>query len=864
MLDIKTFKTQDLVLRVSKNYDVLKLDLSHWDSFLDVLCQNRNYQKEAIKTAIIYLFSGKYKNIESLISENYPKSEHLQERYKDIKDYHKKIQLPQKLSATIDLATGTGKSYVMYGIAQIALGLGLVDKVLLLCPSLTIEKGLTEKFDSFASGASLKNEIPQNAIFKNPRIIDASQTIKAGDICIENIHAIYHKNSSSILDSLGFGKGEKCLVLSDESHHIYNKIFGNDGETKSIKKWKEFLVDSAYQFQYMLGFTGTAYIDNEYFNDVIYRYSLKQAINENIVKTIEYVAKDDETKEKDEKYQKIYQNHLYNKKIYPKIKPLTILITQDIKLARQVTEILCEFLTKKENTPINEIRKNKVLLVTSHKDHENNVKNILPYVDNTDNNVEWIVSVSMLTEGWDVKNVFQIVPMEERAFNSKLLIAQVLGRGLRLPLAYPNAQVTIFNHDNWTSKIQKLVDELLEIEMKLYANPLKNGEERSKYHFDLYNLSYERIAQEKEAKKTTTFDYSKELIQLQSQIEEYNPDVVFQNVKGEIKERTYHIAKEMFSVDKIVEKIFETFTNRKFEAKAIKLATGEEYTQENQPPRTSIEAIIRKSMEKVGISGDFLDKKNYQIIISSFQTLLRENSKTITYEKKPNPIFLVNTCDRETEGLSISNLRRDSTVFYAKEDWETEIQNEEVKMVLREIIGENSKLPRNASKSIQTVLFKTSTDLVFTSSEPERKFVDLLCKKDNAGEINAWFKSKNQKLYEIEYTLTTEKGNHTKHPKFNPDFFIQIKKNGFSYIIVVEIKSDNDNSLENIAKYKYAKQHFEELNNILITQNITQKYIFHFLSPSDYEEFFVYLRDERLLQENFRSGLENLLTATQN
>ena len=35
-----------------------------------------------------------------------------------------------------------------------------------------------------------------------------------------------------------------------------------------------------------------------------------------------------------------------------------------------------------------------------------------------------IVSVLMLREGWDVKNVFQIVPHEERAFNSKLLIAQ--------------------------------------------------------------------------------------------------------------------------------------------------------------------------------------------------------------------------------------------------------------------------------------------------------------------------------------------------------------------------------------------------------------------------------------------------------
>jgi type III restriction enzyme len=33
----------------------------------------------------------------------------------------------------------------------------------------------------------------------------------------------------------------------------------------------------------------------------------------------------------------------------------------------------------------------------------------LKLVDDKENPVEWIVSVSMLTEGWDVKNVFQVV-----------------------------------------------------------------------------------------------------------------------------------------------------------------------------------------------------------------------------------------------------------------------------------------------------------------------------------------------------------------------------------------------------------------------------------------------------------------------
>ena len=77
----------------------------------------------------------------------------------------------------------------------------------------------------------------------------------------------------------------------------------------------------------------------------------------------------------------------------------------------------------------------KVLIVTSAPEHQANVRS-LEAVDRSDNPVEWITSVSMLTEGWDVQNVFQIVPHEKRAFNSKLLIAQVMGRGLRIPAAY--------------------------------------------------------------------------------------------------------------------------------------------------------------------------------------------------------------------------------------------------------------------------------------------------------------------------------------------------------------------------------------------------------------------------------------------
>lgn len=857
MQDIKVFNTADLVLNVTQNYDPTKLDFAEWTRFLDILCTDREYQKTAIKKAIIYLFSGKYESIEGLVSENYAKNENLKDRYKDLQEYHRKLQLPKKLAATIDLATGTGKSYVMYGIAQIALGIGLIDKVLLLCPSITIEKGLTEKFLELSINPNLKNAIPESAKHKNPRIIDATQTIKDGDICIENIHAVYFKNNTSIQDSLGFGKGANCLILNDEAHHIYNKVTGNDNESKGLKKWKEFLLDETSQFRYILGFTGTSYVENEYFNDVIYRYSLRQAIEDKIVKTVFYVSKDEQSQEKNERFQKIYQNHQDNKSKYNQIKPLTILVTQEINLAKQLCEELCEFLAKKEDTPIEEIRQNKVLIVTSK--HPENVSLYLPNVDKAESSFEWIVSVSMLTEGWDVKNVFQIVPMEERAFNSKLLIAQVLGRGLRLPIQYPKAQVTVFNHDNWTGKIKKLVDEVLEIEMKLISNPLNEEQERAKYHFNLHNFSYEKTFEEVPTQETKVFDYTKDFIELTSQVSQYKTTTDFVNTVNESKEVFYIIDKDMTPISKIVNKIYEEFRIREWEGITLKLKDGE-YTKNNLPPKETIERIIKNSMDRREIRGDELDRRNSQAVFNSFNTLLRKKPKTLIPKKLVTIPFELSTKEREQESLSISNLRRDSSVFYTS-DWENEIQNQECLSVFGEIVEDDS-LPKKAVKEINSYLFKTSNDIVFTSSEPERKFVDALCKKENAEKLCAWFKSKSQSFYEIEYTTYTNAGKHSNQHKFNPDFFLLIEKENKNYIVVIEIKADNDNSDENKAKYKYATQHFNDLNIELKKNQINTTYFFHFLSPSDYPEFFSYLRDSRLISnsESFKGQLEILLS----
>lgn len=855
MQEKKIFKTQELVLKVNPTYNPLELRLADWDRYLDILCVNRDYQKQAIKTAIIYLFGGRYKSIENLVEENYKNNFELRERYKTVEEYYKRIQLPKVLSGTLDLATGTGKSFVIFGIAQIALGLGLVDKVLVLCPSLTIEKGLTDKFNQLNANPGLAGAIPKNAKYANPNIIDATTTIKEGDVCIENIHAVYSKNQSSIVDSLGFDKGEKCLVLSDEVHHAYNTIDGRTDESKSIKKWKEFLIGGGYGFQYMLGFTGTAYIDSEFFNDVIYRYSLRSAVEEKVVKTIDYIAKDEIQNEENIKYQKIYQNHQENKRKYQNVKPLTLLVTRDIRLAEQQKEILCEFLTKQENLPIDFVRNEKVLIVTSDKKHDVNVKVHLPTIDEQNNSYEWIVSVSMLTEGWDVKNVFQIVPMEERAFNSKLLIAQVLGRGLRLPLEYPNSEVIVFNHDSWSGKIKSLVDEILEIELKLTSSVLTNGTRADNFHFTLHNIDYERNETLIPTRETQVFNYTKELIKLQSQTPEFETITEYENINGKITARKYQVQKDTESVSKIVHKIYEEFRSRKFEGIALKLKDGE-FTTDSIPKQT-IERIIRSSMQEYKIEGDELTKANKQNILSAFNTLLRKKPKSVSSKKKANPHFEVSTKARGNETISVGSLRNGSSVFYTS-DYNSEIVSENTKTIFDDFKSDRDF--RGYFVEENPFLFKTPIDLIFTSSRPEEDFVTNLCKQENAEVITAWLKSRNQSFYHIEYSLTRQDSTHTqKQQKFNPDFFILIKKNEVEYIVVVEIKSDGDGSDENKAKYKYAKEHFKELNQILENAKINQEYIFHFLSPRNYTEFFDHLQNGKLIKNEFTSELDNLL-----
>jgi type III restriction enzyme len=104
--------------------------------------------------------------------------------------------------------------------------------------------------------------------------------------------------------------------------------------------------------------------------------------------------------------------------------------------------------------------KTKVIQVDSSKTgaEEDDMVERLLKVEHADEPTEIVIHVNMLKEGWDVTNLYTIVPL--RAANARTLIEQSIGRGLRLPYGKRTGVISvdrlnIVAHD----KFQAIVDE---------------------------------------------------------------------------------------------------------------------------------------------------------------------------------------------------------------------------------------------------------------------------------------------------------------------------------------------------------------------------------------------------------------------
>ncbi len=830
--DRQQFKNEDLVLQVSTSVDRTKWDELRYEEFIDELCGVREYQKEAIRTTLRFLLSGEYNNLRDLAKKNYESNFVLEQRYGSWANMQRKLQLPDHLSASIDLATGTGKSFVLYGLAAILLAEGVVDRVLVLCPSNTIEYGLLEKFrELVASNADLRALLPDNAEISAPQIINASQSITAGSICVENYHAILEHVGSSIHDSLT-GIGANVAVLNDETHHV-----ANESQSKT-KKWKEFLADPSYGFRYIVGVSGTCYINNDYFADVVYRYSLRQAVEERFVKKVAYTTDMPRTGGDNEKWQVIRNRHeeYRNQLRHNNILPLTIIVTQTIARCKDLAEELKAFLIDQGTDP--DLVNEQVLAVY------NNAPDVLrlPHVDQPNNKVEWIVSVSMLNEGWDVKRVFQIVPHEERAFNSKLLIAQVLGRGLRVPEGWQGAQpeVTIFDHEAWAPRIRHLVNEILEFEKRLTSRVLED----SPYHFELHNIEYSLQTDVVEVPMEGAYRFfTRRYVDLASQADTEDVSVEYERaITGELYQWKTQIQHKTYSPREIANVLFD----RLIEADEADDAPETKYTDTWTIER--LEQMVVESLERVGAKEATEGMR--QNFLQALGTLRRKTSQNVRYTPVIDEYCTVSTTERQADSVSASELLRSKAILYTDQT-RSSLIDEQV-----EFFNEATE-PGSRYSDIRVANpydFKTPLNLAIADSSNERRFMLMLCNPENTQFYDAWLKSTSMRFYEIDFAW--KKRNKPKRGIFSPDFFIKAG----DLILVLEVKGDEElvePSEENRKKNEYALAHFARVDHHLDIEDSSIRYKFHFITPKDYVTFFQYLRDG--IVEKFRSSLDVVL-----
>ena len=845
--DKRTFKNEDLILKVTDNIDPKKWDEGKYEAFLDELCGYREYQKEAIRTTLRFLLGRNYANLRALAKKNFEANTELQERYGSWAGMEKQLQLPEQLACSVDQATGTGKSYVLYGLALILLAEGAVDRVLVLCPSNTIEDGLLRKFKELAGNSDLRDALPEGAKFRTPKIINASESIVDGSICVENYHAILENTKSSIRESLN-GKGARVAVLNDETHHVANE----SGTTS--KRWKEFLEDAAYGFRMVVGVSGTCYVADEYFADVVHRYSLRQAIEEKFVKTVEYVDELPPSAEKPEaKWQLVYNRHKdWKKKLRSRgIRPLTIVVTKGIADADRVAEELVDFLKEWEGLKADQAA-TKVLCVTSAAKHQPNVAK-LRTVDSPASKVEWIVSVSMLSEGWDVKNVFQIVPHEERAFNSKLLIAQVLGRGLRRPDGWKGEEpvVTVFNHDSWSNRIKHLVNEILEIERRLTSTV----DPASPHNFDLHNLDYTRDEDVSTYTKKGEYKLFEDgYVDLPTQVETEDVTVGFERaVSGDHVKFKTTIQHKTWTAEEVAEEMYRRLKSIDMESADAK-DPKDRTSYAKKFPLAKCEEIVEASLKRLRIKSGKVTDENRQRFLQALGTLRRKEAKRVVYKLSPKALSPVNTATRQVESCSAAELRRGSkTVFYAPGCESTLV--DEQKEFFHEVEDPDGDFRGGREDVGKAADFKTPVNLAIADATPERKFIRLLVTRENAQKLDAWLKNTAVGFYWIEYAW--KKGNTPKRGEFSPDFFI---KQG-DHIFVVEVKGDEeiaDPSADNVKKHEYATDHFKRLNQWLEKSKISTRYQFNMISQKSYNVFFQKLRDGDLV--SFRSDLDVTMT----
>ena len=244
---------------------------------------------------------------------------------------------------------------------------------------------------------------------------------------------------------------DELMVLNDEAHHIHDQRLA---WFKSIEDIHNRILQKGSELSLQVDVTATPKHNNgSIFVQTVTDYPLVEAISQNVVK--HPVLPDEQSRAKlherqSAKYTEKYADYLdlgvieWRKAFaeHEKLgnKAILFVMTDDTRNCDEVAEYLESRFPDLENAVlvIHTNRSGEISEARSGKKKEEleKLRKLANEIDNMSSPYKAIVSVMMLKEGWDVRNVTTIVGLRPYSAKSNILPEQTLGRGLRK--MYPN------------------------------------------------------------------------------------------------------------------------------------------------------------------------------------------------------------------------------------------------------------------------------------------------------------------------------------------------------------------------------------------------------------------------------------------
>lgn len=351
------------------------------------------------------------------------------------------------ISLTFALATGVGKTRLMGGFITYLYTQKGIRNFFVVAPNTTIYRKLLADLGDTGSekyvfkGLGCYTDLP--LVVTEEAYREATGTNLIGDIriFIFNIDKFNKEDANMKKENEFIGSSfyqylaelPDLTVLMDESHH-----YRADKGMSAINGLKPLLG---------LELTATPVYNRGSrqvkFTNVVYEYPLSKAIEDGYTRTPYAITRsdinfynfgDEQTdnlmlRDGIEMHEKIKIKlneyaHNYSK---PLVKPFMLVVCKDTDHAKWVEEYV------KSDEFCGGLYRNRTIVIHSKQrgaESEANTKLLLD-VEKADNPVEIVIHVNMLKEGWDVNNLYTIVPL--RTASSKILREQMVGRGLRLP-----------------------------------------------------------------------------------------------------------------------------------------------------------------------------------------------------------------------------------------------------------------------------------------------------------------------------------------------------------------------------------------------------------------------------------------------